>query len=202
MAEKKKIVIGSFWLIVVILIIGWICYKNTNTKIIIETKPTVSDNKEIIKIGYPVIDSSFATSTITWKKYMDKEDGVSFEYPSEWKAYSAVSLARILPPNGELITAYEGNLDNTVDIDFNYKDYTLSPIETEYVKKNVPFKTIKTHTDYDTLVAYYYTQSKMIQMDLIIECPNNYKICSYPNYKIRMTYIFEHILDSMEYSGS
>lgn len=240
-SEKIKIIIGTFWIIVVILIIGWIWHKNTEVNNIKETTRLVDfatnspstnststksvatttcnryiDEKEVVKIGYPAINPSFATSSIQWKKFVDEKDKVSFEYPADMDV-------TILIPS---IPDYDsGNMYIPYSVKISFKDKNNFVTEPKPYTDNaiyfmtqsmiqltnsgpVPYGLTAEESDltscysfkkiipdvygnaFNPLVGYYKLGDKLFKMKSVL--------CK-PNEEMRCNYVFEHVLGSIEF---
>jgi len=244
MSEKNKIIIGSFWLIVVILIIGWIWHKNTEVNNIKETTElldfatsspsTIStstksiatttcdryiDEKEVVKIGYPVVDSYFATSSIKWEKIVDEKDGISFEYPLDMtvtiKAFSqeAYDMGEdYVPYSVEILFKEEKDwVITTKPYTNNFIYFMTKPMieltnsgsalygltaEESDLTSCYSFKKIIPDVygnAFNSLVGYYKLGDKLFKMKSTL--------CK-PNEEVRCNYVFEHILDSIHFIDS
>jgi len=154
----------------------------------------IDKNNNVKEIDYPKIDSSFATSSVQWKKNLDEKDGISFEYPSDGRADSSGGESHtisIYPPDDKMIFVDEG-FANIIDIDLMALDYQSYKYKTDSEVRKI--------ISYDKngyIVGRYSNKEGSIKLTTSLECGDlDQTSCSeHQNY---MLYVFEHIFDSIQ----
>jgi len=177
------------------------------------------NNTMIEKIGYPIIDSSFATSSIQWKKFVDEKDKVSFEYPSDnivkvidfdpnniGETWTVPSSIEILSPLRDGLMQVEISMMTRDRVISTYTDASsaksgeqeflseLTPKEKD-LSNNYSFRKIITTqstvtTDKEVIYTGYY---RKINNFISLRIPG----CTKEDTKC--IYVFEHVLDSIEF---
>jgi len=164
------------------------------------------NNTVIEKIGYPTMDSSFVTPNITWVKYIDKNDEVSFEYPSDWKIFPGTNNNLYIYPPTESYIITDGGVVNTISI--NLENYTISKnlglaVFGEEYKKYIGQNIRKIdigNGDPDYVEGKYFSNNKVLKISTSLLCgPVEKDMCQKTNHRSYMLYIFEHVLDSIEF---
>jgi len=177
------------------------------------------NKKETKNTIIPSQTPAFATSSLQWKKFVDKEDGFSFEYPSDMSVATDFLTQKELDMSEDTPDSLTVSMTNINDIiggdkifydnqihfrtksrilfenDPEYAFFGLTPKERDFTN-NYSFRKIITSTSTDGAVNFkpiggYYRSGKNI-IYIFTE------MCKTGN-EMRCNYVFEHMLDSIEF---